>query len=330
MSDNSVVSQERQQLIARLRQIFFPYADRRGAAVRASGERFVYYSTADVAVSILRNKEIWMRNAVAMNDFMEIAHGFDCLSAAYKSAPGAALKNVIEPIYPGIWTEVEQLFNGWLPTMRNETYLTCLSEHCVDEDENGRLSMWRAYGGTTGVAMVLNGAVMFSETNATGVFSSPVQYASTTTFASELAAVAQGMAAERDYIASLGKEAVRTALFTMLQFAMLCTKHPGFVEEREWRVIACPTLHPVSSLLRADVEVVRGTPQKVMKLKLRNAPEHRLVGLDVPQLLDRIIIGPCEFPLLIYQALVQLLTELNVPDPGTRVIVSDIPLRHIK
>ena len=37
-----------------------------------------------------------------------------------------------------------------------DTYLTSISEHRNKEDTFGRLSMWRAYGETTGVALVMN------------------------------------------------------------------------------------------------------------------------------------------------------------------------------
>ena len=71
-------------------------------------------------------------------------------------------------------------------------------------------------------------------------------------------------------------------------------------------------------------------PQKVLKLKLENVPEQGLLGLDIPELLDSILIGPCEFPLMIYQAFVQLLEQAGVPDARERIITSDIPLRHLK
>jgi hypothetical protein len=43
------------------------------------------------------------------------------------------------------------------------TYLACLSEH-QDEDEHGRLPMWRAYGATTGIALVINAAPVIGPT----------------------------------------------------------------------------------------------------------------------------------------------------------------------
>lgn len=66
----------------------------------------------------------------------------------------------------------------------------------------------------------------------------------------------------------------------------------------------------------------------VVKFKLENAPDEGLVGLALPELLDRIIIGPCEFPVVIFRAFRQLLSDRNVPDLQNKIIISDIPLRQ--
>ena len=86
-------------------------------------------------------------------------------------------------------------------------------------------------------------------------------------------------------------------------------------------------MHP-SNLLVESVEVVRGMPQRVLKIPLENFLDHGLVGLALPDLLDRIIIGPCDVPAVVYQALTRLLSEVCVSNAETRVFVSDIPLRH--
>ena len=102
------------------------------------------------------------------------------------------------------------------------------------------------------------------------------------------------MESEVEYIKNLGQETVKQIVFTMLRFAVLCTKHPGFHEEREWRVVASPSMHPTDHAT-LGIEVIRGTPQVVLKLDLQNQPDKGLVGLAIPELQDRIIIGPCEF-----------------------------------
>ncbi len=311
----------------RVRRIFFPYMERKTRDVLAAGGRFVYYTNADTATSILRNRQLWMRNTVTMNDYMEVEHGFECLNAAYKGEPGKVFNRSLDVCFSGLAEELKDYFNAWLPNVRRDTYITCVSEHSAEEDQYGRLSMWRAYGGQAGVAMVLNGAVMFSESDALGAYSSPVAYMTPDMFASEFETVAKNIESEAEYISSLDREMVKDILFNMLRFAVSCTKHPGFHEEREWRVVAMPPLHP-STLLVPTVEVVRGTPQTVLKIELQNHPDLGLVGLSVPELLDRIIIGPCDFPNVILQAFRQLLLEAEVPEPDSKIVVSDIPLRQ--
>ena len=313
---------------ARIKRIFFPYADRKAREVLDAGSRFVYYTTADTATSILSKGQIWMRSTMAMNDYLEVEHGFEeCLNPAYKAEPGKALNAALDACFPGLADELKDYFNGWLPGIRSDTYITCVSEHLAEEDRHGRLSMWRAYGGSAGVALVLNGAVMFSETDALGAYASPVAYLSPGAFAAELVQIAKNIAGETAYLRSLDREAVRGFAFNMMRFAVLCTKHPGFHEEREWRVVASPAMHP-EKLPAPVVEVIRGTPQAVLKIDLKNRLDEGLVGLALPELLNRIIIGPCEFPPVVYKALRQLLVEAGVPEPDRKIVISDIPLRH--
>lgn len=312
----------------RIGRIFFPYAAERTRDVIAAGGRFVYYTTADTATSILRNRKVWMRSTTAMNDYMEVEHGFECLNAAYKAEPGTAFNRALDTCFPGLATEVRDFFNAWLPGIRQDTYMLCVSEHLPEEDQHGRLSMWRAYGGQAGVALVLNGGVMFRESDALGAYSSPVAYLTPDAFAANFARIAETIAAEAKYIRTLDRDTVKTCAFNMLRFAVLCTKHPGFHEELEWRIVASLAMHP-SQFLTSSVEVVRGIPQTVLKIDLKNYPDQGLTGLALPELLNRIIIGPCEFPLVVLKALRQLLVAAEVPEPDARTFISDIPLRHL-
>jgi len=310
----------------RVRSVFFPYATQRLAALKAHKARLVHYTSAEVAVSILKNREVWMRNATTMNDYMEVEHGIECLHHAYKGEAGQLFKKVLDENFPGAAAEIETRFNAWLPELRRDTYLTCVSEHHDSEDTYGRLSMWRAYGGKTGVALVLNSAPFYSETNVLKAYSSPVAYLDEAQFASHFAEVVAGMASATDLIQQIGREQIFRLTFNMLRFAVLCTKHPGFQEEQEWRVIYSPTME-LSERIVASIETVGGTPQKVFKIPLRNVPEQGLYGMEVPEIIDRIIIGPTKFPGAIYQAFHQILIDLGVPNPEQRIAVSDIPLR---
>jgi hypothetical protein len=318
---NSISQQDR------ITQVFFPHTEEKLREVKAAGNRFAYYTTAEVALKILTERKVWMRNTMTMNDYMEVEHGVKCFDAAYKAEPGQHFNAALNSCYPDLAEEVLQYFNTWLPDIRSDTFITCVSEHTHDEDEHGRLSMWRAYGGHAGIALVLKGDIFSSGPGALGIYSSPVMYMSPQQFAQEVLKVAKGMADEVEFIKSLGRERVKQLAFNMLRFAVLCTKHPGFHEEREWRVVASPVMYP-SKLLCQSVETVRGTPQTVLKINLKNEPDVGLVGLELPELLDRIIIGPCEFPEVIFRAMRQLLHKAGISSPEERLVISGIPLRH--
>jgi len=288
--------------------------------------RFVHYTNAEAAVNILRNKEVWMRNAITMSDFMEVEHGFRCLNQSYKGPPGILFKEVLESNFPNSAIELEQRFNAWLPIIRRDTYLTCISEHLESENEYGRLSMWRAYGEATGVALVLNGDVFASQSDALKAYTYPVSYLSAAELSNEFLKVAEVMKAESDYLQELGKERVFEFAFDLLRSFVVCTKHPGFQEELEWRVIHSPEMQPSTRLVQ-DVQVVAGIPQEIVKIPLRDIPDEGLIGAELPKLLNRIIIGPTQFPQAMYQAFHRLMLEAKVPDPEKKIFISDIPLR---
>ena len=261
-----------------------------------------------------------------MNDYREIEHGFDCLNKAYKNNKDR-LFTVCDGMFPGFCEKLEALFNGWLPHFRSNTYITCVSEHDASEDKYGRLSMWRAYGGVARVAMVFNGGPFLRPSDALKANTSPVAYLDDEQFSQEFSALIDSIEGNRDFIFSLGEVSVRSNIFAAFRHAVLCTKHPGFREEREWRVIYVPSFQK-SDRIVSTIESIGGTPQSICKIPLKNVPEEKLIGLTVPELLDRVIIGPSKFPVGVYDALLALLAEAGVENPAGKIVVSDLPLRQ--
>lgn len=140
-------------------RIFHPHAVEKQASAFSNGTRFVYYTRAETAFRILKNKQIWMRNAMCMNDFMEVQYGLQRLYNVYRtSEAGDRFKSILNNLFEGFRAEIENFFDSFTWHLRTHTYITCVSEHKTEEDTLGRLSMWRAYGGTNGIALVMNNA----------------------------------------------------------------------------------------------------------------------------------------------------------------------------
>lgn len=229
-------------------------------------------------------------------------------------------------MFPGIKTELEDLINGWLPIWREEAFITCFSEHDDDEDDHGRLSMWRAYGAPTGVAMVMNPDVFHSSTDALAAYTSPVAYLSKEDFLVEFQRKTTLINQNSEWLVDRGRQRFLNYLFSMFKYALLCTKHPGFSEEREWRVIYVPK-EEKSTRIVDTIKTITGFPQSVCEIPLEDVPEENLIGASIPKLLDRLIVGPSEYAHEISSTLIKLLDAAGVENASERVRVSGIPLR---
>lgn len=323
------------EMEARAARIFFPRAVKQRDALKANGTRLVHYTSAAAAVSILEKAEIWMRKSTCMVDYSEIEHGWGCTRQAYSSDVGERLKSLVEKLYPGLMREFEQVFNNSLAVIRTDTYLTCLSEHGTlghraddgpdPEDRIGRLSMWRSFGDAGGVALVLNNGPFLSESQALGVIASPVAYLGPELFYREFMTVVDNIDREVAFVGSLGYDLTKQLIYNMFRFGVVATKHPGFHEEREWRVIFSPK-HDHSDYVRPTVELVHGVPQPICKIPLHDiAPD--LVGVNVADFLERVIIGPARYPVAVAEAIQMTLEEKKVPNAAERIFVSNMPLR---
>jgi hypothetical protein len=317
---------DRADLQQRLSDILFPYAQQKLRAIRERNGSFVYYTSAETASQIIRNGEFWMRRATTMNDFMEVQHGMDCLTHAWGAEPGIRLKALLENLFPGVHARITERFDSVWRIIKFDTYLICVSEHDDDEDQQGRLSMWRAYGKSSGVALILNHAPFSSEADGTALYSSPVAYLDADKFTAHFMRIVEGLEREQGVLAASGADNVLGNLVNMMRFAVLCTKHPGFAEEKEWRVMHSPAFEQ-SKAFQPVVEVVHGIPQHVCKVPLRTSPEFPLAGVAIPELVNRIIIGPTQFPDAVFNALADLMAKAGVANPGERMSVSRIPLR---
>src|ERR1700751_1472030 len=109
-----------------------PYAARKEDALFGTRDeaRFVHYTTAEAALSIIKSKRIWMRNTTCMADYREVQHGFDMLRGFFsdKSKLGAFVF-ALDSCAAGVAMEAINLFNGWWNTIWLNTYITSISEH---------------------------------------------------------------------------------------------------------------------------------------------------------------------------------------------------------
>jgi hypothetical protein len=314
---------------------FLPNFYRESERLRRNGTRFAHYTSAATALSIIDKATVWLRSTSVMNDFSEVHHGHDCIVNALNNVSiRARMITALNQVSRGLFDEVEKDFLEGEPDRLRNSYMIAVSEHegiNNREDLYGRLSMWRAYGGKTNVAFVFNSTPFLNTSDALNAYTSPVLYADREIFERYFIEVLTGLESDIPYLRSLGKEAVRLSLKAALHFGALSTKHPGFAEEREWRVIYMKGFSlsgKVTNRIQDNIETVEGIPQRVAKVKLENYPDEGHVGATLPELLHEIIVGPTQYPWPIYDALVDRLMVAGVPNADQKVRVSNIPLRR--
>ncbi len=217
-------------------------------------------------------------------------------------------------------------FHQWVPNIFADTFITCISEHEKEDREYGKLSMWRAYGGNAGVALVLNPHVFFSETQALAAYTSPVLYANTEGLQPKLGEVAQRILENTSYVQSIGRDNARGAVFHALRFGAICTKHPAFKEEREWRIASSPSIQR-SDYVKQFQEVIGDVPQSVLKIKLKDQPSEGLIGLKPQDFIEQVLIGPCEFPSIIARSFAEKMQQRGFANPWSKIKITGIPLR---
>jgi hypothetical protein len=310
----------------RIDAALFPYMVQQRDRVRASGGHFVHYTSGDGAEGILKSRSVWLRSTTCMNDYSEVRHGYECLRRAWQGDSGRALRDALDKCHPGIASDAALEFDKRTAVILNGSFVSCFSEHDPKEDKHGRLSMWRAYCNPTGVALVLNSAPFFGKSDALKAYSSPVAYLSDSEFNEVIHKIAANVDGERAFLGSIDRGVMLHALLNMLKFAILCTKHPAFAEEREWRILYTLGLLSSGYLVR-NVRTVRGVTQPIYDLPLKDIPQEGLVDIEIPQLVHKIIIGPTQFGPATFNALWFLLQDAGVADPSGRIVVSGVPLR---
>ncbi len=334
--EQALTPPDRAQL-RRLEDIFMPYATaqkveaRRRQGIEHHGNlRFVHYTSADAALSILRSKRLWLRNTQSMVDYREVRHGYDMLHRHFNTSGRRERFIQAFAFAPGVAEEALRGFDGWWSGNNAlNIYVASLSEHDRSEDQHGRLSMWRGFGNpaTPRVAMVLSVPRESEALFGLKSMFSPVGYLTDAELDTEMAKVLGNIEREADYLKTVPPSLIRDHVFGMLYASVTCLKHEGFKEEKEWRVVYHPQIAR-SSHMELDLVSVNGVPQNIYKLPLDAQKDVSLEDLDMMNMLERIIIGPSAYPFVLYQAFVEVLrNELSDPGATTRVVVSGIPIR---
>ncbi|MFP3507511.1 DUF2971 domain-containing protein [Burkholderia sp. SIMBA_062] len=287
-----------------------------------------HYTSVDNLRNILTGEELWLSNPLSMNDHEEMYYGLRLAIQAIREHRD--FRRSCEELgcydaFLGQFWACQQHFDN---EQALDTYIACFSEHDPVEDADGRLSMWRGYGGNgSGAALVFDTAKLNVNQDSPLVIG-PVTYMSREarqTWINELldllTATIQRSPINQDACGS-----VANLLFQRVLQASLFSKHRGFSEEREWRVVYFPRLDP-TGMLKSMFGYWIGPSglQPKLKFRLANLPGVTAPDFGLDRLVHSIILGPTHNALS--QRATQRMLELERPMLVKRLRASSTPFR---
>lgn len=288
-----------------------------------------HYSSIHSLERIINTEEIWLSNPLFMNDTEEIRFGFNAareeflVSDVVRKACGSEERadKAIE-LYLHYFRQFED--NHAL-----DVYVFCLSEH-AQNDNDGRLSMWRAYARNGNGA-----AIVFDTKSLEYMEGSPLAIAKVDYKSPEerRAWITRTIEQWADLLVSAKVETERLYLpvfylFQVFAIYALTTKHHGFAEEQEWRVIYTPE-RDEDGLLKQRFSYVVTERGIEPKLKLPLIPMQGVTGdaLSLKAITDRVILGPSIASPLARNSFIQMLQRQGKSWLADKVHSSTIPFR---
>ena len=288
---------------------------------------FAHYTSAGTIEKIMDKGVFYLRNSRLMNDRSEVWRGFEAtLNAFAETEGGKRFIEAWESIHPGLGEHIADEVQSTANTVIPNCYIFSVCEHRHPEDDDGLLSMWRAYGsGDLRVAVVAKPRP-FSTIAREGVLLMPVLYGGIADVGIALGRQAEAIKVHRDILKQGEAGAIKSVAAWAAIVVALSLKHPGFSEEREWRFIFMSNLTSAVMQQRRDVVVLEGIPQVVYRIPISmpSASTYDPDGL----FLERIILGPCNEEKTVRAGLVALLAKHGFDQADVLVRLSGIPYRQ--
>ncbi len=285
-----------------------------------------HYTSIGTLERIAQTGEIWFSNPLYMNDVDELRYGMNLGFHAVRSHTG--LRQACPPAqYNALLDAFDALFTAFDNESAFDVYVFSCSEHDDDIGDDGLLSMWRGYGGDgNGVAIVFDMSQLLAAPAPLLVHR--VEYRSYEASEGWMEQKLQQFAVTlQRQGGSIGDMAPAAAvLFERIKLFALFTKHRGFHEEREWRMVYLRE-QDHEGLFTQQLHYAIGSrgiePRLRFSTDVLGAGDHKP---SLEQMVQRIILGPVLATPLAVRSVARML-ELYQPAWSTRVARSTTPYR---
>lgn len=289
-----------------------------------------HYTSITAIEQIMGNNEIWFSNPLFMNDLEELRFGMQEGGAAFRTHEGlmTACKN--NNNFTRLIGYFDHLFQKFDEKHALDTYVLCLSEH-DPADQDGTLSMWRGYGANgSGAALVFDTSKLEVNERAPLLIIDRVHYGTRSQRRAWIDEKIISIANIIDNHILTDENLFHIAYFWIerLKLFSIFSKHSGFHEEKEWRVVYLSERDPDKILhhMFGSAITARGVEPK-LKLKIKPLDGVFSEDLSLEKIIDRIILGPTTSTVLAANAVKRMLELKEKSILANKVVPSSIPFR---
>ncbi len=288
-----------------------------------------HYTSISTLERIMSNDEVWFSNPLYMNDWEELRFAMTQGAIAFRGHAGLKAALTTKQ-YDLLLNTFDTLFEKFSNEHAFDIYVFCMTDH-DEETTDGLLSMWRGYGGNgNGAAIIFDTAQFSFEDELDCLILSNVKYFSqeqrlnwindkVSAFASLLAH--NPVPDEMLYLPL-------HSFFERLKMFALFTKHQGFREEREWRVVYLKE-RDKNGIIADMLHYAYGRNGLEQKLKLRIKPIAGITKGDfsLKKIIKNVLLGPSVATPLSVMAVKRMLEHNGKPEIAGRIIASTTPFR---
>lgn len=287
-----------------------------------------HYTSVQTVESILKNDELWLSHPMLMNDHQEMGWALNEGRISLITHDRMEESCGDETRYQELMEAFE--YHYWKFTNQDfhNVFVSCFCTHEAD-NKDGLLSMWRAYGANGGgVALVFDTSKLKAEDEESPLLLMPVIYASDEDrrawIRNKVDELSEFIKKQNPPHDDLGVIAYH--FLERIKVFALCSKHNGFAEEREWRLIYLAdrdedkTYAPMISYAMTE----RGIQQK---LKLKIGASSVKEKIDLEDLICSVILGPTVGAPLSQRAMSLMFEKLGKKALVSRIQASSTPFR---
>ncbi|WP_288960891.1 DUF2971 domain-containing protein [uncultured Sulfitobacter sp.] len=288
-----------------------------------------HYTSMTNLENILTNNELWLSNPLHMNDLEEVRFGVLSGMNIIERHEELAASLGNDDRRKRFSEHLHRTFNDYSNEHVIDLYLVCFSKQEPD-DNDGKLSMWRGYGQNGRGAAIVFDASKVKVTEDSPLALAPVQYGTQEQRRSaierkitDVARLISQSSIPDDYM-----EHLADVIFKRICLYAIFTKHSGFAEESEWRLVYLKDRDKAATL-EPYLSYFNGPNGFEPKLKLPLAPIKGAVDetLDLSSVVHRVIVGPTVSSPLARRSIERMLEKIGKPELKSKIWMSEIPYR---